>query len=130
MRAVRQGDAEPVQLLLDRGADTNARDGIGRSVLLASIDAPDHFSYQNQEKYSSGILQMLVENGAQVNVPDGAGNTPLLVALQRGYWEAVRLLVERGADLSVRDKNGKTVLELAAGTPVEELLRDRTAPAP
>jgi ankyrin repeat protein len=122
--AVRQGDADPVQLLLEHKADPNARDQAGRSVLLASIDAPDHFSYQNQEMYSFAVFQLLIENGARVNVADNEGITPLLVAVQRGYWEAVRLLVERGADVTARAR------DLAAGTPVEELLHKATAGKP
>jgi hypothetical protein len=47
-----------VKLLLDRKADVNARDNLGRSVLLKSIDAPDRFSYQEQEKYSFEIFRL------------------------------------------------------------------------
>jgi ankyrin repeat protein len=119
-----------VELLLDRKADVNARDHAGRSALLAAIDAPDHFSYQNQEKYSFEVLGLLIERGAQVNVADGEGNTPLLVAVRRRYWDAVELLVAHGANVAARDKSGRTVLDLAAGTPVEELLRKGNAPKP
>ena len=127
MQAVTQGDAGLVKLLLDRQADASARDHAGRSVLLASIDAPDHFSERSQVKCSFEIFRLPMENGSRLDMADEEGNTPLLAALQRGHWEAVRLLVARGADVGARNKNGQTVFDLAVGTPVEEVVHARKA---
>lgn len=95
--AVRRGDPEPVELLLDRHAEVNARDRSGRSVLLAAIDAPEHFSYQDQERFSPQIVRMLLRRGADPNLADDQGDTPLEAARRRGYAEAVAMLHAAGA---------------------------------
>lgn len=97
MIAVRRAHVDAVQLLLDHKAEIDARDNAGRSVLLASIDAPNRFSYQDQEIYSFEIFRLLIESGSNVNVADNEGNTPVLAASRRGYSDAVKLLIEHGA---------------------------------
>ena len=124
MIAVRQGAPAIVDYLLRHKADVNARDRSGRSVLLVAIDAPEHFSYEHQEIYDPETVRMLIEQGGPINAASQYGDTPLLAALRRHYWNVVELLLQHGADVTVRDRSGKTAVELAAGTPVEQVVRE------
>jgi ankyrin repeat protein len=76
-----------VQLLLERGADPNAR--LKKPIL------------QRQHTFGDGTL--------------GAGATPLLRAAKSGDIELVRLLLAAGADPKQTLPNGTTALMLAAG---------------
>lgn len=76
------------QLLIDAGADVNARgrDGTGETPLhwAASTDDAD-------------VARVLIDAGADVNSPDGSIGTVLDNAVGYGCWNVARLLVGRGA---------------------------------
>ncbi len=110
-------------MLLDAGADVRAKDRQGITALLAAIDAPDHFTYQEQFKYSLEIASLLIGRGADVNARSAAGGTPLVAALRRRHYDVVRSLLDHGADPNVRDRNGVSALGLAAESPAAEWLR-------
>jgi ankyrin repeat protein len=112
-----------VELLLDAGADVKAADRQGRTALLAAIDAPDHFTYQEQFEYSLEIAGMLMGRGADVNARTTAGDTPLVAALRRKHYDIVVSLLDHGADPNVRDGKGVSALTLAAEGPAAGWLR-------
>lgn len=90
-----RGDAGAVQAALDKGADPDARDRWGVTVLshaAARGDLP--------------VLALLVERGADVNRTSQVGNSALMTAAARGHLEAVRTLLAAGADAKVRNKWG------------------------
>lgn len=84
-RAVTSGTPAHVQLLLDRGADVNQRDGIGGTALTEAISTarPD-------------VALYLVERGADVNLPMTNGVTPA--------WGVQRALARQppGSELAVK----------------------------
>ena len=91
------------QVLIDAGADVEAKDDMGFS--------PLHFACE-AEKLE--IVQMLVEAGADVCVVDGNGIPGLLIAAAGGHTETVRYLVGlRGVDVNHRDIAGFTALKHA-----------------
>src|SRR5213078_3197119 len=89
------------QLLLDRGAQVNARDNAGNTALF----------YAAYRQTSAGpiptteLARLLLDHRADPNARDKSGHTPLMVARIVGL---ARLLVDRGADVNARDSNGVT----------------------
>jgi ankyrin repeat protein len=114
-------------LLLDRGANVNAKDGSGITPVQWAI------SYDFKE-----IVKLLRQHGAQLNIHDaallgdlatvkefldkgtdvnartGGEKTPLLLAVQRRHGELVKLLLAKGADPNAKDNDQRTSLHFAA----------------
>ncbi|RFU74295.1 ankyrin repeat-containing [Trichoderma arundinaceum] len=119
-----------VKLMLDNGADVNAKDGSG--------DTPLKLAYWNNRKE---VIKLLLNHGAEADAEmqqdllewaileeDGAtvkliaqmgvdldaknkyGQLPLWLALNNGKESMVKLLVEIGADFTIEDKHGGTLL--------------------
>ena len=97
MLAVGQYDPGVVEYLLQHGAKINVRDKQGRTALLVAIDAPDHYSYDVQYKYTLEIAKMLVKFGANVNTRANNGDSPLKAAYRRGHKDIVPVLEKAGA---------------------------------
>jgi FOG: Ankyrin repeat len=76
------------QLLIDSGADVNARGGDGTG------ETPLHWAGSSDD---ADVAQVLIDAGADVNAPDGSIGTVLENAVGYGCWNVARLLVERGA---------------------------------
>src|ERR1700733_9853033 len=90
--------AECVRLLVKAGANVNASDEDGNTVL--------HLVYYNE------LAEELLRLGADVNARNKAGETPIFTTLNDG---AIALFIDNGADLTVRNKKGLTVIEAAKG---------------
>ena len=108
-------DAENVKLLIANGADVNAIDEHGFSVISgAAIHG-----------YTKKI-KILLDNGADVNAKDQHGYTPLLKALQDRHIKAAQLLIEYGADVNVELFNGQVSVmkeaTLSGNTEIAKLL--------
>lgn len=88
-------DPEVSQILIDAGADLTASDHHGRSALHVS---------QSPEK-----LEVLIAAGANVNARDHQGRTPL--HQQDDYERTIRLIAV-GSDINARDREGNTPLHL------------------
>src|ERR1035437_10604970 len=102
MHAAAFGSSEAVKLLLESGAQVNAKNGLEATALILGAG--------NAEK-----ARMLVENGADVNAHSKLGRTPLMVAASCGGCSAtVKLLLDKGADPKAADKQGNTALNEAA----------------
>jgi cytohesin len=115
--------AEVLGLVLDKGADPNARDGQNRTPLHVLLEG---FG-------TAALVRLLLKNGADVDARDGDGKTgatPLHVAALRGHEEAVRVLLAARADVKAVDAQGHTALYLAClnrQTRVAALLLERNA---
>jgi cytohesin len=108
--AIARGDRAMVKMLLDHGADINAKtkpqDGFpGRDIVLWTAVAQGH----------TEIVRLLVDNGARVDVTGSSGMTPLMLAARDNNVEIVRLLIQRGANVNARDERGFTPLSFATG---------------
>ena len=114
------GNTETIKLLLDRGADVNAKNRLEGS--------PLHWAVRSDEK--TGLL---LEHGAHINGKTQDGSTPLYLASRRRDSHSVlQLLLEKGADPNLATLNGRTPLMAAAGdgdVTAMKLLLDKGADA-
>ena len=99
--AVRYGYDACCKVLLDEGADIEAKDGFGRTPLF----------YASKRK----VLSLLLSRGANANVRDNTGKTALHRLLSASSWgfldkTSVRALVLAGANVNATDQSGKTPL--------------------
>jgi RNA polymerase sigma-70 factor (ECF subfamily) len=104
VRAVQTGDAELVRLLLDAGADPDARCGCARAetaLWMAALIG------------DCEIATVLLDAGADDDATAFAGASPLAVAAQRGHHDVARVLVAAGADPSLPDAGGRTAADWA-----------------
>ena len=89
-----QAGGDKVQLLLEVGADVNARNYFGQSALSQAA------MYE-----STDIVELLLKEGADANVRNGWGDmTPLMMATRLGKDWAVELLLKRGADKQIKNR--------------------------
>jgi len=102
MYAAAYGSIDAMRMLLDAGADVNAKNAFDATALMWCAN-------------DLAKVRLLVEKGANVNARSKAGRTPLIIASAHdGNFEVVKLLVERGADLSGQ---GESVIKHAEGAP-------------
>ena len=88
-----------IELLLDRGANTEARDNLGYTPLHQA-------AFWNTPL---AIVAVLLDGGANIEARDDRGQTPLHIAAFFGERPAViSLLLDRGANFVARDKEGFT----------------------
>ncbi|MBP7253331.1 MAG: ankyrin repeat domain-containing protein [Alphaproteobacteria bacterium] len=113
-----RNDLEILQLLLDNGADINARDRYGNDTAL-------HWSTNRD---AASILPWLIAHGADIHATNKFGKTPLLCVVAylpeddgdngtKATAVALRdceALLSAGADINIRDGNGLTALHIAA----------------
>ncbi|XP_016837148.1 delta-latroinsectotoxin-Lt1a-like [Nasonia vitripennis] len=89
-----------IRLLLEHGADLQARDSHGQTVL--------HYAVKIGQVKATALL---LDAGAELNVADIDGKTALLEAARSSESnELLPLLLEYGADASVRDSDGRNAL--------------------
>ena len=95
--AATQYEADGIQLLIEQGANVNAKTKAGRTALMQAIDGPKEFDNDKHVVYSPEIAKLLIASGADVNARDTAGDSALTLATRRGYREMIALLEKAGA---------------------------------
>jgi ankyrin repeat protein len=103
---VKRGDIASTKLLIEAGADVNAKNEGGAT--------PLHWAAAYNK--NPEILTLLIKAGADVNATAVNGSTPL----QDAVWfnknpEVTTLLIKAGADVNAKDNKGYTPLHFAAG---------------
>ena len=102
-----QGSLTIVALLLQLGADPNARDQWGHTPLYFVGNAA-------HEAHGADVVRVLVQGGANVNAQERLKHcTPLHMAARRGNVLVAQALLDGGADLEARDTLGETPLRRA-----------------
>lgn len=104
--AAGRGDTASVRALLAAGANVEARDGQGRTALLAATHAAPSVGTE--------AARLLIAAGADVNAKDGIGDSPYLYAAAEGRNDILRMTLAAGADLKSTNRYGGTGLIPAA----------------
>ena len=96
-------DIDVASLLLQRGANLNILDEIGRSAL-----------HRAAEGGRIHIADLLLKHGADVDLPNSSGDSALSLASYKGQIEMLRLLLQHGADVNFKNETGFSPLHRAA----------------
>jgi hypothetical protein len=115
-KAARSGHSEIVKLLLDHGADVNAKTDYGYSAINGRTPLHESIAFGPYNMRKREICALLLKHGADVNAQDQNKETP--------FFESIRttlvntgicvLLVEHGADVNAKDRCNETPLFRAA----------------
>lgn len=101
--AAAKGDMDMIELLLSKGADTDAIDADGQTPVYGAI-----------ENNKAASVKRLLEAGADVDTHDNNGYTPLIFALEsRSTLEVVNEVLAAHPDITVEDKDGLTAVDHA-----------------
>lgn len=113
MRATVIGNEELIRNLIEKGANVNATNNAGDSVLIA---AALNCKYPNKGEWRKnyyslqsiwidvlshtdhiGIFKMLIENGADINYKDANDKTPLIILASQGnqhHWRKIMIIIQ------------------------------------
>ena len=129
------GTLETIQLLLDNGAEVNAKNRRSSTPLHWAIHDEarvrlllEHGAAINAKQVEdrtplyqaavlengNAVLRLLLEKGGDPSLATLVGRTPLMSAAGRGDIEAMRLLIAKGADVNRKSGAGATALMAAA----------------
>ncbi len=96
--AAASGVLAKVKLVMERGADVNARDRSGLNALYWGV-------YQS----AADVVSYLLEKGIEVNVVAkislGSGDTALAMAVEKREAEMIKQLLAKGADVNLKGKS-------------------------
>ena len=105
-------EPEIVRILVDAGADVNARDKDDDPLLYTAVRVRE-----------PEIVRILVDAGADVNARDKDDDPLLYTAVRVREPEIVRILVDAGADVNARDKDDDPLLYTAVRVREPEIVR-------
>ena len=92
-----------VQYLVERGADVNGSNCLGKTAL--------HLCYRHAD---TECARLLLEHGASLTAVDKNGRNALFDAIRRENVDMTRFLLKNGADSNQRELGGSTMLHYCA----------------
>ena len=133
------GQLAAAQVLIDAGADVNAKNNYGAftpgdlsgvfssnnhqdPVSLLTVHGVDSKDMKNGytpldlclfANRHKELLQLLIAKGSNVNAQASSGATPLFFAVLRDQPDDVKVLIDRGANVNAADAYGDTILDAA-----------------
>jgi ankyrin repeat protein len=103
--ALEKDQVEIMELLLEHGANIDARDTAGETILLKALSRP--------RRNLVDIVTLLLKHGADVNDRDTALRSPLHhLAEYSGELKVAQMLLDHKPDINSQDKDGRTPLHI------------------
>jgi serine/threonine-protein phosphatase 6 regulatory ankyrin repeat subunit B len=96
------GHIEIVEVLLNNGADVNAKNNCGNTALIIA-SSEGHIK----------IVEMLLKKGANLDASNNLNMTALMTASENGHKEVVEMLLDNGPDMKTIEEVHKGVLSNA-----------------
>ena len=129
---IRNDNVEIAKLLIDNGADVNAKTKkffktkFGKftsspTISILAQSTPLHIAILNKHIKTA---KLLIENGADVNAKYSYGYTPLHII---NNIDIIKLLIDKGADVNAKDDYRNTPLHYAKDLEIVKLLIDNGA---
>jgi len=109
------GRADDIKLLLEQGANPNARTNLGEAVLSVAAARDDDEAI--------GMVKALLDKGANPNIADNSGVYPIIAAVKNSRLEALKHLIAKGADFHVKSPKDETLLDIAKNSSDPELTK-------
>ena len=107
MYAADVGSEEILALLIDSGANVNARDRVIGDTTKSSVL---HYA---AIRGNTSCVKILLERKTKINSKNSHWETPLMVAAGEGRVEVMRVLLAAGADPSIATRWGHTLMHAA-----------------
>ena len=143
--ASKNGDIEIVVMLLDAGADVNAKDKWGITALIkasknghteivsklldagADVNAKSNNGYTalyeaSNNEHTEIVAMLLRMKGIIVDAKNN-GDTALIRASYKGHTKIVAMLLEKGADVNAKGNGGWTALDYAIEEEHPEIMK-------
>ncbi|MCW3097722.1 MAG: ankyrin repeat-containing protein [Chthonomonadaceae bacterium] len=111
-RLVSRGSPRLLRMLILKGADVNARDAFGNSILSYAVIHG-----------RKDAVRLLLAHGANVDSQTRIGYTALIIAVGYGSLALVHLLLAAGADPALRTRNGHSALFFARKRKRSEIVK-------
>ena len=120
------GHTDVVQVLIDAGADVNAKDDNGRSPLhwaseygrlaivkMLSEAGASRVHGHTETEGNIYVVQVLIDAGVDIEAKDRMGRSPLHWACEGGNLAIVKMLVKAGAKVCATDNEANTCFTIA-----------------
>ena len=94
--------SDAINLLLDRGAELEARNQYGRTPLFWAV-----------LNNSADAVNLMIKRGADIKARDEDGDTPLHHAAWHNSPDAIKILLDRNSDIEALNHMSQTALDCA-----------------
>lgn len=115
-----------ISLLLDRGADVNAKIYSNKShyqiLHVASILCNPKKKVKTERDYALRLFNLLIDKGADISGVDSRLKTPLHWAVSADNIEGAKILIDNGAGVNVEDSYGNPPITEAESEKMRSIL--------
>ncbi|KAL6914840.1 hypothetical protein FSST1_012600 [Fusarium sambucinum] len=97
--STRKGSVDAARILLDHGANIEAKNAFGQTALLSAVFRCD-----------KDMTQFLLDHGANIEAKTDSGQTAFVIAVFRHGEDTARLLLDHGANIKAIKDDGDIVI--------------------
>ena len=108
--AAEYGDSFAIEVLLNRGMDSNIEDSEAKRPLHRLAEGE---RYINNDEELVKCVELLLDAKASVLRKDRFGRTAVILAAQNAYYEILKVFIDRELKLSLKDTEGNSALHIA-----------------